>query len=167
MEKNRFIIFKGDAECWISNGDGMWPTDGMEIQTGNIQALFDIPSKKMDSILVQEMKITDERMCLEPIPGEEKLTLCGYIYEMGELYSVLQDKHDKVWLVNTALLKPAERRNGELRFFLRRGDRGNDLIVGFGDMLAWVIVAPVDADIARGIMYRTRTMANLPLEGDD
>ena len=162
LEMGTFAVLRdGQGRCWISNTSACWPTDGMEIGEGNIQALFDLKPRKMRKLLIREMVINHEWLCMEPLPRDMNLKMRGHVYDAGDLYVVLEDDRGFIRLINAKLLEPAG--DADLRFFLRVDDGGTERIVAFGDLLASAIVGAVTSEKAAKIMGTIRALADAPL----
>lgn len=162
LEMGIFYVLRDEwGGCWISNTRACWPTDGMEIGEKNIQALFDLKPKKMRTLMIREAVISKTWLCLEPLPGDIELKICGYVYDTGDLYAVLEDKQGFIRMINSTWLGPAG--DIELRFFLRVGDDGVERIVAFGDLLVAAIVETVESKKAEEVMKKMRALAGAPL----
>lgn len=164
MATGQFLVLRTPEGCWLSNGWGCWPTDGIEIREGDIPAVFDIAAKQRDKLLITGRMVEDERLTLAMAPHEEELQLRGHVWDGGQLYAVLEDRRGTARLVNAAWLRPAENRDVEMRYFARPGERG-EWVAAFGDLLTAAIVTPEPAERAEAIMERVRGLARLPLSG--
>ena len=165
METRQFLIFRSGGMCWLSNGMACWPTDGVELCEGNIEAIFDISPKQADKLCIQEREVEDERLALELAPHEEKMQFIGRVLDYGDLYVVLQGRDGDARLINAMWLKPAERRDEDLRFALRPSSNG-EWVVAYCGLLAAAIITPVRAERAEIIMQHAREIAALQVARD-
>ena len=167
MNTGQFLVLHTRSGCWLSNGRACWPTDGMEVREAHIRTLFDIDAKKADDLTIREVEQSDEHLSIEMDPLEERLNNIGYIWDRGVLYAVLTDKQGRARIINTAWLKPAEGNRKELRFVLRKRERGGELVAACGDLLVSAIVAVEEASRAAQLMEKQRELTAVELAGQE
>lgn len=160
MDKGQFLVFRSPEGRWLSNGSACWPTDGVVIRAEDVRAIFAISRKQMETIIIQEREVDDERLALGAAPHEEELEMRGQVWDDGRLYAILQGRSGVARLIDTAWLKPVENSDEDMRFFLRPGS-GGDWVAAFGGLLAEAIVAPESVERAEEIMGRVRELARM------
>ena len=160
MATGQFLVFRSPEGRWLSNGSACWPTDGVVIRAEVVRAIFAISRKQMETIVIQEREVDDERLALGVAPHEEELKMRGQVWDDGRLYAILQGRSGVARLIDTAWLKPAESSDEDMRFFLRPGS-GGDWVAAYGGLLAAAIVAPEPVERAEKIMGRVRELARM------
>jgi len=156
--KMYYIINGPDGRQWLSDTYNAYPVEGVRLTVESIPALFDLTPKQTDAVQIREVNMEDTRLSVEPVDGERELEDWGAVWYAGELYRAMGSAYGLL-MVPVSSLKPAENKNGVLRFFERVRPDGNILIACYGDMLVSGIVAPVDTKCAEAIMRQIQTMS--------
>ena len=152
----QFVIITGpDRRQWISDGANAYPVEGFRIFEHSIPELFDLKQKQADKMKIRSVDLIDDRLTIEPYPGETKLEDMGAVWYAGGLYRVL-GSYDGLIFVSVSCLKPADSATGFLRFVERTNADGNVLIAVYSELLVGAIVSPVSTESAKAILAVVR-----------
>lgn len=164
MARKSFIVINSeDGTQWISDGTAMWPTDGVPVRAGIIQALFDIDDKKADDLVIRDVDMDDPRISLVRVQGEVELIDMGAVWFGGELFrALLEEEKKRLWFVDVARLLPAENKTGYMAFSLRPAEGKGAWIAAYGDILVGALLTPVPCERAKNILEAIRNIADLP-----
>lgn len=144
----------------LCDGRAAWPVEGIMLTRSMIPALFDIDAKKLEKIMVREGPVPDEeRFSLEPMPGEEELKDLGLIWDNGKFVRVLSGS-DRLLFIDNALTKPAENKEGEFCFSVRKHAGRTPIVACYADMLVGALIMPM---VGKEIMERLEKISCMPL----
>ena len=144
-----FIFNARGGRQWLGTGTGVYPVEGIEVTEDNICSIFDLSEKQADKITFRTFDYDDLRFDYNPQPQAESecTRLACSVYMGGDVYAALKGTHGLLF-IKQALLKPCERKEGELQFFERIREGHAPLIAVYGDMLVGGLVVPVEENRA-------------------
>lgn len=137
--KTFLILNCPSGQQWIGNGFACWPVEGITVTTEAIQAIFEIPQEKREEYDIREGEKNDERLSIVPAEKEIPLEDLGDVLDHGIIYKILRAP-DGIMAINTDYIKPADKKDADLRYFLRPKDGRNPIIAVYADMFVSGII---------------------------
>lgn len=169
-----------DGRQWIGNGKVWYPVDDdIVITQDNVQGLFDLDETQMEKITLEVTDESDPRFRLESVDGEsrERLERHMAFYSGGGTYRVLTIPSPtnylrrEVVIVEVALLRPAETKDGYMEYRIRpsvteTGVPLRPLLAVYNSLMCGALVYPENKeDTEAALKAMRKAMGFSPLAG--